>query len=59
VLVRDHTNADATNVCHLKQGDYFGEVSLLKDTVASATVKSSNYSTLVRIGKDVFFEMIA
>jgi CRP-like cAMP-binding protein len=58
VVVRDHTPRDATHVRFLHQGDYFGELGLLNGCLRSASVKSHNYSTLMRIGSDVFFEMI-
>jgi len=41
----------------LGQGDYFGEVSILTDCTRTATVKSSNYSTMVCIHKRVFYDL--
>jgi CRP-like cAMP-binding protein len=58
VSVRDHTGAFPKLVRKLEQGEHFGEVGLLNHSVRTATVKSSNYSTMVKIGRETFYEMI-
>ena len=37
---------------NLKHGDYFGELALLFNCRRSATIKSSNYTTLAKIEAD-------
>eukprot|EP00356_Strombidium_inclinatum_P000435 CAMPEP_0170510830 /NCGR_PEP_ID=MMETSP0208-20121228/65975_1 /TAXON_ID=197538 /ORGANISM="Strombidium inclinatum, Strain S3" /LENGTH=122 /DNA_ID=CAMNT_0010794319 /DNA_START=887 /DNA_END=1255 /DNA_ORIENTATION=+ len=41
----------------LCQGDYFGEISILTDSVRTASVKSQNYCTMACIHKRVFYEL--
>jgi len=41
----------------LKQGDYFGEIAILTDSVRTASVKSSNYCTMACIHKRVFYDL--
>ena len=41
----------------MKQGEYFGEVSILNSTPRTATVKSQNYSTMAVLTKKTFYEL--
>jgi len=41
----------------LEQSDYFGEVSLIHDSVRTATVTTKNYCTLGKLGLDALFEV--
>jgi CRP-like cAMP-binding protein len=43
----------------LKPGDVFGEISLLNDEPASATVTAARQSTVLFLGKDIFSRLIA
>lgn len=39
--------------------DYFGEISLIHDSVRTATVTTMNYCTLGKIGLEQVYEMCA
>ena len=41
----------------LEENDYFGEVSLIHDSVRTATVKTKNYCTLGMIALETLFEL--
>ena len=56
VWVKNHVK-DNVYVRQLCQGDYFGEISILTDSVRTATVKSSNYCTMACIKKRVFHDL--
>ena len=56
VSVIDHMRRNH-HVRKLKQGEYFGEVSILNSTPRTATVKSSNYCTMAVLNKKTFFEL--
>lgn len=58
VKVRDH-NGREQFICQLKEGDHFGEISLIYKCKRSATVTSSNYNTFARIYKPRFREVIS
>jgi CRP-like cAMP-binding protein len=58
VTVKDHMGQMSRKVRWLSQGQHFGEIGLLYESVRTATVKSSDYSTMVRIGKSMFDEML-
>ena len=58
VKVRDH-NGREQFICELKEGDHFGEISLIYKCKRSATVTSSNYNTFARIYKPRFREVIS
>ena len=56
IWVVDHLRRNQ-RVRELKQGDYFGEVSLLYSTTRTATVKSSNYCTLAQLNRKSFADL--
>jgi CRP-like cAMP-binding protein len=56
VWVKDHMKHNNL-IQSLQQGDYFGEIALLTDTVRSANIKSTNYCTLAGISQEVFHGM--
>ena len=56
VWVKDHLKTNVY-ISTLVQGDYFGEVSLLTNTLRSASVKSTNYCTLASLSKEVFIDL--
>jgi CRP-like cAMP-binding protein len=43
---------------NLRPGDYFGEISLIYGCKRTATVISSRYSTLARLGKENYKEIM-
>lgn len=53
VNIRDYKKRDHSNYKILKQGDHFGEISLIYNCRRTATVISRNYSTLGKISKDL------
>ncbi|MDA7916283.1 cyclic nucleotide-binding domain-containing protein [Verrucomicrobia bacterium] len=50
---------DGQEVAKLKPGDFCGEVSLLKDTPANATVQSEGSGRCLKLGKADFLEFIS
>ena len=56
VFVKDHLRKNQF-VRELQKGKYFGELGLLNLCKRSASIQSSNYTTLVEIGKSSFIEM--
>lgn len=42
----------------LKPGDYFGEISLIYDCRRTMTVISKNYSTMAKLSKALFLELL-
>jgi len=56
VWIKDHRKKNLF-VQQILKGDYFGEISVLQSTPRTATVKSSNYSTLISIEKPVFHNL--
>jgi len=42
----------------LEESQYFGEIALLTDTHRTATVETNNYTTLARLGREHFKEML-
>ena len=40
------------------EGDYFGEIALVKNTVRQATVKTDTYSRIVSIERDAFKRLL-
>ena len=56
VWVKDHMKTSVF-VSKLGQGDYFGEVSILTNSPRTATVKSTNYSTMACINKGKFYDL--
>ena len=41
-----------------KEGDYFGEIALVKDTVRQATIKTDTDSRIVSIERDAFKRLL-
>jgi len=56
VWVKDHARSQVF-VRKLGRGDYFGEVSILTNQPRSATVKSTNYSTMACIHQSKFYDL--
>ena len=56
VYVNDHLRRNRY-VRQLKQGEYFGEVSILNATQRTATVKSQNYCTIAMLNRKTFFDL--
>ena len=56
VFILDANN-QTEQVNHLEPGNLFGEVAVLNDCCRTATVKTSNYSTISSISKEAF-EMV-
>ena len=54
--MRDHLkkNRYVKQIC---RGEYFGEISILTESLRTATVKSSNYCTLACLKQRIFFEL--
>lgn len=52
------TQAEDRVIIKLKAGDYFGEISLLKNKNRSATIKALNYCDLYMLDKDSFDNVI-
>ena len=49
----------AKKMAEINKGDFFGEMSLLTGETRSATVKSLEYATVIRVDKTLFSEIIA
>mmetsp|Transcript_29533 Transcript_29533/g.44946 ORF Transcript_29533/g.44946 Transcript_29533/m.44946 type:complete len:100 (-) Transcript_29533:2161-2460(-) len=39
------------------QGEFFGEISVIRKALRTATVKSSNYCTMACLNKTIFFDL--
>jgi len=56
VWVNDHMKRE-TYVRQLNQGEFFGEISIIRSTLRTATVKSNNYCTMASLSKAIFFDL--
>ena len=56
VYVRDQSKRDKY-IAELKTGEYFGDVTLLKQCPRTATGKSKNYSTCAAMSLKIFSEV--
>lgn len=54
VVEKKDKNGEIHDVMHLKQGDYFGEIALLKEVPRQASVKALEHSELMKVDKDSF-----
>mmetsp|Transcript_8148 Transcript_8148/g.16048 ORF Transcript_8148/g.16048 Transcript_8148/m.16048 type:complete len:936 (-) Transcript_8148:1060-3867(-) len=57
VYVTDEQN-NKNLVCYLNRGSHFGEISLLYDTLTTASVESKEYSTVAKLSPEIFTELL-
>jgi ATP-binding cassette subfamily B protein len=49
----------ASTVAHLRQGQFFGEIAILRDLPRTATVKAARPTTLLAMDRDAFRRLMA
>jgi CRP-like cAMP-binding protein len=59
VNVRDQRKIEHTNIRVLKEGDHFGEISMIYKCRRTATVLSNNYNSMAKLTEDQFKELIS
>ena len=55
---KESPESQAKKVFEYKEGDYFGEIALIKNTVRQATIKTETYCRLVSIERDSFKRLL-
>lgn len=59
INVRDERKKEHTDVGVLREGDHFGEISMIYKCRRSATVASLNYNTMAKLSEDSFRGLIS
>jgi uncharacterized protein YhbP (UPF0306 family) len=58
-VVREVAGQAATNIASLKQGQFFGEMAILRDSPRTATVRAVAPTTLLTMDRDAFRSLVA
>lgn len=55
---KDSQTSEVKKVFEYKEGDYFGEIALVKNTVRQASIKTETYCRVVSIDRDAFKRLL-
>lgn len=59
VSQRDEKKVDHPKIRKLKEGDHFGEISMIYKCRRSASVQSNNYNTMAKLTEDQYQSLIS
>ena len=55
---KENPNSESKKVFEYKEGDYFGEIALVKNTVRQASIKAETDCRIVSIDRDAFKRLL-
>ena len=55
---KENSTAEPKKVFEYKEGDYFGEIALVKNTVRQASIKAESACRVVSIDRDAFKRLL-